>query len=218
MARLAAGMAIIALALTTSSVKANDLYRIRHHDYWNHDLHRPNVAVLDQLTDRLAIVARHLDEDACKLSQDYRNSHRVKHYVTRLARLQHHMHDLLHDASRRCHQSQALVNHLKGDVRESKVLLERLDRELEYQGFDGVRPCDARLLVHMREVILREAFPLITRLENELYGYRSYTSARPYIHHPSPRPQPVVIPSSRSDLGNFQMRIPIGGRWSFTIR
>jgi hypothetical protein len=141
------------------------------HDYWHPPVHVPNVAQLDAYSDQLAKVARHLHEDAHKLSQDYEHSVAIEQYVDSVDRLQQHMHEILHEAAETGTQSWALTAHVKSDVRQVKHLIYRLTGELSHQGLDGARTEDFHAMVHMRQIISQEALPLIRQLEVELYGY-----------------------------------------------
>ena len=141
------------------------------HDYWHVDVHVPNVAQLDAYSDQLAKVARHLHEDAHKLSQDYEHSEAIEYYVDNVDRLQQHMHAILHEAAETGTQSAALATHVKSDVRQVRNLINRLSFELSHQGYDGARTEDFHAMVHMRQIINQEALPLIGQLEVELYGY-----------------------------------------------
>lgn len=141
------------------------------HDYWHRPVHVPNVAQLDAYSDQLAKVARHLHEDAHKLSQDYEHSESIENYVDNVDRLQQHMHEILHEAAETGTQSSALTTHVKSDVRQVKNLIYRLAGELSHQGYDGARTADFHAMVHMRQIIDQEALPLIQQLEIALYGY-----------------------------------------------
>ncbi|EMI16812.1 secreted protein [Rhodopirellula maiorica SM1] len=154
------------------------------HDYWHSAPHVPNIAQLDEYADQLAKVARHLHEDAHKLSQDYEHSHSIEGYVDQVDRLQHHMHTILHEAAEQNRLSTGLLEHIKSDVRQAKSLFSRLYGELHHQGYDGARTNDFYAMAHMREVIVSEANPLIRQLETALYGF-SHSSD---IHHTYRRP------------------------------
>lgn len=148
-----------------------------HHD-WERPVHTPNLQRLDQYSDRLAKIAEHLHEDAHQLSQDYEHSASIEGYVDQLEHLQEHMHEILHQTAQTGNRAGSTVEHIKGDVIQSKTLMNRLYGELQHQGFDGARTNDFRAMAHMREIIVRDAFPLVRAMERELYGhqpaYRQY--------------------------------------------
>ena len=142
------------------------------HDRWRHDVHRPDVALLDRQADQLARVTRRLRQEACRLSQDYHHSAAIAASVDNIDRLQQHLHDLLHGAARSgaCHPG--LFDHVRSDVRQVKSWLHRLYMELSHQQLAGVRDCDRHRLAHMQRIIVHEAFPPIRRMETELDGHR----------------------------------------------
>ena len=160
------------------------------HD-WEHRVHAPDLRQLDEFSDRLAKIAQHLHQDAHKLSQDYEHSRSIEGYVDQLDRLQEHMHHVLHDVARSGRRVAGAVEHIKDDVLKTKKLLNRLYGELRHQGFDGARTNDFYAMAHMREIIVRDAFPLVRLMESELYGFGSH--AGPFIknhfNHRARRPQ-----------------------------
>lgn len=158
------------------------------HDYWHAPPHVPSVAQLDEYADQLAKVARHLHEDAHKLSQDYEHSHSIEGYVDQVDRLQQHMHTILHEAAEQNRLSTGLLTHIKSDVRQAKLLFSRLYGELQHQGYDGARTTDFYAMAHMREVIVTEANPLIRQLEIALYGYSHTDDFHRTYRHPVPSP------------------------------
>lgn len=171
-------------------------HRFLHdHDYWHDDYHAPDLVILDSQADQLAKIARHLHEDAHELSQDYEHSESIEAYVDSLDRLHDHMHEILHEAVEAGVQSTSLTTHIKSDVRQVKSLLSRLYRELQHQGFDGARTNDFRAMVHMRKIIVQDAFPLVRKMEAALYG--SYIhDHRIHSYH-----QPVRSTGWRSEIG-----------------
>ncbi|MCA9126680.1 MAG: hypothetical protein KDB22_06335 [Planctomycetales bacterium] len=164
--------------------RSNDL---AGHDYWYHHRHGPDLARLTALVGELEEVCRHLHEDAHGLSQDYRNSQAIETYVDRLDRLKVHMHEMLTDASRLGTYTSSLDQHIKHDTIESQGLLNDLYGLITGQTFEGARAQDHSMLLHMQEVILHEAYPLLSRVEVELYGHAvsrggpaSFSSSSPY--------------------------------------
>lgn len=197
MIRPAASLIAVAAMLVSTSLVADDglyhgridrhTYPVDHHDddhghhddyEWDHDwerpVHTPNLSRLDQYSDRLEKIAEHLHDDAHKLSQDYQHSASIENYVEQLENLQRHMHGILHQVSKTGHRAASAVEHIKGDVNKSKTLMNRLYGELKHQGFDGARTNDFRAMAHMREIIVRDAFPLVRAMESELYGYQQH--------------------------------------------
>jgi uncharacterized Zn finger protein len=172
-------LAAFAVVLTSLHASAQNIQQqpyyghapLPDHDYWHHDPHTPDVVQLDKYADELAKVARHLHEDAHKLSQDYEHSSAIETYVDSLDRLQKHMHEILHEAVESGIQSTELIEHVKGDVRQVRALLSRLYREIQHQGYDGARTADFHAMSHMRQVIVVEASPLVRQTEVALYGY-----------------------------------------------
>jgi len=155
----------------------DDHHDSHHDDYhfdhdWERPVHTPDLQKLDQFSDRLAKIAEHLHEDAHKLSQDYEHSASIGSYVEQLEHLQEHMHKILHQTAHTGNRARSAVEHIKGDVTKSKTLMNRLYGELQHQGFDGARTNDFRAMAHMREIIVRDAFPLVRAMESELYGYQ----------------------------------------------
>ncbi|TWU14992.1 hypothetical protein Pla52o_55290 [Novipirellula galeiformis] len=159
-----------------------------YHDYWHHPPHTPSVTQLDTYADQLAKVARHLHEDAHRLSQDYEHSESIERYVDQIDRLQQHMHQILHEAAEANRTSTGLIQHIKSDVRQVKSLLNQLYRELQHQGFDGARTNDFHAMAHMRQVVVSEANPLIRQLEVALYGYTQPQDVHRSFRHPVPSP------------------------------
>ncbi len=148
----------------------HDDYRFDHD--WERPVHTPDLHKLDEYSDRLAKIAEHLHEDAHKLSQDYEHSASIEGYVEQLEHLQEHMHKILHQTAQTGQRARSAVEHVKGDVTKSKTLMNRLYGELQHQGFDGARTNDFRAMAHMREIIVRDAFPLVRAMESELHGYQ----------------------------------------------
>jgi hypothetical protein len=207
-------IAVVAMIVSTSLVADDGLYQGRidrqthpvdhhdddhghHDDYdWDHDwerpVHTPNLSRLDQYSDRLEKIAEHLHEDAHKLSQDYQHSASIENYVEQLEHLQKHMHGILHQVSKSGQRAASAVQHIKGDVNKSKNLMNRLYGELKHQGFDGARTNDFRAMAHMREIIVRDAFPLVRAMESELYGYQQQAPVQQYrVNRRVARPAPT---------------------------
>ena len=122
--------------------------------------YRPDVVQLDQWADGLAQAARHLHEDAHQLGQDYEHSRSIEAYVSRLDRLNEHMHGILHRAAGRRHLSTSEIRHVAGDVLDVRRLAIRLDRELAHQRIDGARTQDFHALDHMRQIIRNMEYEL----------------------------------------------------------
>jgi len=183
MTRLFLTLAVLSVALVATNAHAQSRHsshgshwgHLPAHDYWHHNVHVPDVAQLDRDANTLASIARHLHEDAHELSQDYHHSEAIEHYVDKIDRLQHHMHELLHDAVVSGRQSSGLISHIKSDVRQVKSLLSQLYGELSHQGFDGARPNDFQLMAHMRQIIVQQAYPLAKKMEAELCGFNSHS-------------------------------------------
>ncbi|WP_143543925.1 hypothetical protein [Rhodopirellula sp. MGV] len=164
-------------------------HRNRQHDSNFHRVesrfvHRPNVVKLDEYADRLAKIAEHLHDDAHDLSQDYHHSDSIERYVDQLEQLQKHMHSILHHAAGDHHVDSGMLRHIQTDVTSAKSLLGRLDRELRHQSHDGTRRHDSQLILHMRRIIVREAYPLLGLMQNELTGDRYGSSTGHHHHHP----------------------------------
>ncbi len=172
---------------TVASVPTSVQGHLHDHDYWHHTAHTVNLALLDTYADQLAVVARHLHEDAHRLSQDYEHSAAIESFVDQVDRLQTHLHELLHDAAAHGHQTSTIIQHTKSDVQQARNLFVGLYQELAHQGVDGARSGDFYAIQHMRQVITSEALPLIQRMELGLYGNSSHTGV-----HTSHRP--VVAP------------------------
>ena len=203
MTRIVPTLAALALAALSIDAIAQDFHspsihgQRHHHDDWHHDHRAPDVARLDHYADQLAKITRHLHADAHQLSQDYEHSDAVEHYVDNVERLQQHLHEVLHDSADSGHQSLGLAQHIKSDVRQVKSLLERLYGELQHQGFDGARSGDFQAMRHMRQIISRDAFPLVRKMERELYGYpQDHHRIQTYRRRISPRN--VIRPWIRS--------------------
>jgi hypothetical protein len=184
---------LVALSVTSFSIHAiaqehGEPLLERHgrypdHDYWQHDSHPPDVVRLDSDSDRLAAIARHLHEDAHDLSQDYEHSEGIEGYVDQIDRLQQHLHHILHEAAESKTQSTELFEHVKSDVRQVKSWLNRLYMELQHQGFDGARTADYHAMLHMRRIIVNDAFPLVRQMESELYGHALFDDHWSTSHH-----------------------------------
>ena len=82
--------------------------------------------------------------------------------------------------------STTLFEHVKSDVRQVKSWLNRLYMELQHQGFDGARTTDYHAMLHMRRIIVNDAFPLVRRMESELYGHALFDDHWSTTHHRSP--------------------------------
>ena len=190
---------LIALFVTSFSIQAtaqdqHDQVLERHgrypdHDYWHHDSHVPDVVRLDSDSDRLAAIARHLHEDAHDLSQDYHHSEAIEGYVDQIDRLQQHLHHILHEAAESNTQSTELIEHVRSDVRQVKSWLNRLYMELQHQGFDGARTADYHAMLHMRRIIVNDAFPLVRQMESELDGHALFDDHWTGVHHRSLSPR-----------------------------
>ena len=157
MNRLFAILAVAATTTLTTNLFAVDVdYHGNPHSvhggnvHWVHrPVHPPNLTQLDALSDRLAMIAQHLHQDAHQLSQDHQHSASIEAFVDRLDRLQTHMHELLHNAPAWGPQSMGVVHHAKGDVSQAKDLMRRLYGELQHQGNDGARESDFQAMAHM---------------------------------------------------------------------
>ena len=157
-----------------------------------------DVRKLDRLADQLIEAAKHLHEDAHQLGQDYEHSATIEATVDRLDRLNKHMHNILHLATRRGYLTSGEMRHISGDVQQIRSLAIRLDKELEHQRFDGARPHDYQSLDHMRQVIASEVFTRVRSMEYEL-NFRStphHDVHHDDVHHASPytanRPRNVI--------------------------
>ncbi len=180
MLRIITPAAALAAVLTTASIASagfppfpgqyRSSYRSPHHDTLN-------LVALDGAADRLAAVLSHLHEDAYELSPAYRHTAAVKRYVAAAEQLQHHLHDVLHEAASCPSVTTRLRRHVESDIREVAELIARLDNELRHQGYDGACPADYRHIVHMRSIIQNEAFPLVDQM-NALIGARGHD-----VHH-----------------------------------
>lgn len=180
------------------------------HDYGQHHRHSPDMVCLTNLVGEMGEVCRHLHEDAHNLSQDYRNSEAIEVFIHRLDRLKIHMHELLTDAARRGLYSSSLDRHIKQDVAEVQQLLSEFYRHIQDQAFEGVRPCDHKLLVHMEEIVVHEAFPLLCRIETQLYG-RQISSGLPTRSHERTshyQPQVRYEPQPQRHLDHHQTLRP----------
>ncbi|MCM2371621.1 hypothetical protein [Aporhodopirellula aestuarii] len=180
----------------------HDDFHSSHHSGSHHDshVHQASVRELDRLADQLAEVARHLHDDAHQLSQDYEHSHGIEVTVTKLERLQEHMHHILHDAANSRYASSSLIHHVAEDMNSVRSLLLTLYRELQHQGYDGVRHQDYIAINHMRGVITGEALPLLQRMELALYGSTSHHDVHTYQRRSTSR-QPVTYQRPRSSTG-----------------
>lgn len=156
--------AFLAVVLVVSTATAeHQTYPIHHRHH-----HQPNVIRLDQWADKLAESAKHLHEDAHQLGQDYEHSQSIEVTIDRLDRLNKHMHDLLHHAAERHYLASSEIQHVVKDLRDVRQLAVQLDRDLRHQRYDGARPHDYHALNHMRQILSREVFPLVRRMQYEL--------------------------------------------------
>ncbi len=172
-------------------------------------VHHVSVAELDRHADQLAEVARHLHDDAHQLSLDYEHSHSIESTVTKLERLQEHMHQILHAASNSRYASSDLIHHVVEDMNSVRSLLLTLHRELQHQGFDGARHHDYVAINHMRQVITGEALPLLQRMELSLYGSTQHHDVHTSHRHAIDTHQPSTTrrrPSTRLSLPGLQIR------------
>ena len=204
MTRLFTRFAVVAVVVASVQVtaQAQRIYTQPHrshghlhdHDYWHHSSPTLNLRQLDTYSDQLAEVARHLHEDAHKLSQDYEHSASIERSVDSLDQLQQHMHQIIHRELESGFQSTSLATHVKSDVRKVRSLLSTVYRELEHQGFDGARTLDFQAIAHMRRIVVEQAMPLVRKMEIELYGYaldrpvhthRQPTHSRDWGHYSS---------------------------------
>tara|TARA_R110002049_G_scaffold2750_10_gene22478 strand:+ start:149266 stop:149991 length:726 start_codon:yes stop_codon:yes gene_type:complete len=193
------------------------------HGYWHQDVHVPDVVNLDHYSDQLASIARHLHEDAHKLSQDYEHSESIERHVDNVDRLQSHMHQILHHAVESGRQSMSLTAHVSEDLRQVKQLLTSLYGELQHQGFDGARTQDYYAMNHMRQILAQHAFPLVRQMEIELFGYaldgrgqhhfagnghgHAEHGGHPWMH---PQHQPTYQQQTRRPVqGRPSVRIPV---------
>ncbi|TWT54007.1 hypothetical protein Pla22_16410 [Rubripirellula amarantea] len=156
-----------------------------------HIRHTPNIERLDNYADQLAEVARHLHDDAHMLSQDYEHSTAIEAYVSQLERVQEHLHEILHHSANRGRVSLGLIGHVQSDFRQVERLVSKLDRQLSHQTIDGARTRDFHTIRHMRGVIASEMRPLLSRVNQELYGFRGNVDGD--IHHGhSHRSTPII--------------------------
>ncbi|GAB5403014.1 MAG: hypothetical protein Aurels2KO_12450 [Aureliella sp.] len=132
--------------------------------------HQCDVARLTNMVGELGVVCTHLHDDVHHLSQDYSNSAALEAYVSRLDRLKRHTHDMLVQAASSGTYSTHTERFLKRDISDVRSLLEQFYSLVTGQACAGARGHDLRLLEHMEQVILHEAFPLLVRIEVELFG------------------------------------------------
>ncbi|MEM6469180.1 MAG: hypothetical protein AAF802_06390 [Planctomycetota bacterium] len=136
-------------------------------------LDRPDLLLLDRLADQLELAARHLHEDAIRLGQDYVHSPRLSFYVSRLDRLNGHLHDMIHRATDRGFLSEYEARYVSRDVQEIRLLATRLDAELLRQRRNGAQPCHFAAIDHMRDVLSLEIFAAIREMEHQLSPRRA---------------------------------------------
>lgn len=149
----------------------DDRYRARYSGgHLDAPVHQCSVAELERLADQLAEVARHLHDDAYQLSRGYERTHAIIGTVSKLERLQEHMHRVLRDAARSRYASSSLISHVAADMNEARSLMLSLHSELRRQGYHGACPQDLVAIKHMQRVITDEALPLLQRMELTLYG------------------------------------------------
>ncbi|HBE70251.1 MAG TPA: hypothetical protein DDW52_19045 [Planctomycetaceae bacterium] len=132
--------------------------------------HECDVARLTNLVGEMSLVCTHLHSDAHQLSAGYHNSAGIKLYIRRLDNLKQHMHQMLASAAATGSYSYHTETILRQDITSVRSLLERFYGLVNNQAVTGVCPQDQALLDHMEQVILHEAFPLLVRIEVELYG------------------------------------------------
>lgn len=161
-----------------------------HFGHHSHSYTHSNVHRLSSLVGQLEEVCSHLHGDAHSLSQDYANSAAIERYISELEQLKVHMHEMLEEAAAHHAYSASVERHIKHDTTEVRNLLNVFYSLIEGQAYMGARPADQALLDHMQEIVLHEAYPLLGRVETELYGRPrgdlcplGYTAARPTISH-----------------------------------
>ncbi len=132
--------------------------------------HQCDVARLTNMVGELEAVCTHLHEDVHQLSQDYGNSAALEAYISRLDRLKEHTHEMLIQAASTGTYSSHTERFLKRDISDVRSLLEKFYSLVTGQACVGARDHDLHLLDHMEQVILHEAYPLLVRIEVELYG------------------------------------------------
>jgi hypothetical protein len=143
-------------------------------DYWSRDARQLDLIRLDQYSDRLATVARHLHADAHRLCRHSIHSASIEAHVDQLDRLQQHLHQLLHEAVATGNYFAVSIGQIQGDVQQVRTLIGQLYHELRHQGIDGARARDQRLMAHMRQIIVQDATPLLQLMDQEVYGYNQY--------------------------------------------
>jgi hypothetical protein len=143
-------------------------------DYWSRDGSQLDLIRLDQYSDRLATVARHLHADAHRLCRHSIHSASIEAHVDQLDRLQQHLHQLLHEAVATGNYFAVSIGQIQGDVQQVRTLIGQLYHELRHQGIDGARARDQRLMAHMRQIIVQDATPLLQLMDQEVYGYNQY--------------------------------------------
>ncbi|QDV21890.1 hypothetical protein [Aureliella helgolandensis] len=173
MRRLIAVIATLAgsvLTVGTLSAQIHD-----HRGYHSYHHQTANAARLAAYVGQLEEVCKHLHDDTHDLSQDYRHSQAIESHIDQLESLKVHMHEILTQAVERGHYSSQVDRHIKEDLLEAKSLFSAYHRLLQGQLRSGARSVDYHTLKHMQEVLLHEAFPLVSQIESELYGRRQYS-------------------------------------------
>ncbi len=172
---------------------------LHDHAYWQRPVHQPSLVKLSAHCRELATIARHLRLDAHSLSQDYVGSAEIRASVDCLDRLKTHMDELLQQAAGTGTISPGLVRHIRGDLREVKSLFYQLYGQLQHQAIGGVRPCDSKLISHMQQIIVDDAFPLVRLMETCLSG-----------QVPAVDPHRVLRPTWPTPIPSATIRAPFG--------
>lgn len=191
--------------------------------------HDCDVARLTNLVGEMSLVCTHLHSDAHQLSTGYHNSAGIKLYIRRLDNLKQHMHQMLASAAATGTYSYHTETILRQDVTSVRSLLERFYALVNNQAINGVCPQDQALLDHMEQVILHEAFPLLVRIEVELYGQaqgeacpialsQTLTQVHPHGHVQTSVYSSSYAPYGRGPAGHLSghsQRVEIQSRSSF---
>lgn len=178
--------------------------------------HQCDVARLSNMIGELEEVCTHLHEDTHQLSQDYANSAALEAYVSRLERLKQHTHQMVLEAASSGAYSSHTEQFVKRDMADVRSLLEQFYGLVSGQACIGARDHDLHLLEHMQEVIVHEAFPLLVRIEVELYGRaqgRSCPIALAHAGHHGASSN--LYSSSRYGYGQPESRVHVETRTTY---
>ncbi len=141
------------------------------YDFHNRNVrHQCDAARLTAAVADLGEVCQHLHADAHELSPGYANSAAIEAYISQLDRLKQHMHQTLSQVTATNSYTSSVDRHIKSDTSEVRLVLTQFYGVVAGQAAIGACAEDMHLLEHMEEIILHEAFPLLGRLESELYG------------------------------------------------